>query len=180
MPSAHPDMPESKFAYTWSRTWRIARTTSSRRDGDLRIGRVFRIEGGPGDGRWKWAMTASRGNLLGSVSGVADSRDDACQMVEVTIAGLLPTGPEPQKLKRAGRAVRPVCGRATGGALGFDSQHLKISKVQRLEVSVTTREEHLSLVAKKAGRRKALFDKPDWNPASVAQGNARQFFEKCW
>ena len=75
-------MPERRFADTWRCTWPDSSHDFSASDGELRIGRIFHIEGGPGDGRWKWAMTASRGNWLGCVSGVADTRDEACRLVE--------------------------------------------------------------------------------------------------
>ena len=55
-------MTERRFAYTWSRTWEDRPYDYSARDAGLRIGRVFRIEGGPGDGRWRWALTARLGN----------------------------------------------------------------------------------------------------------------------
>ena len=82
MPSAHPDMPERKFAYTWSRTWADRFVRLHRKGWRSADRSCLPIEGGPGDGRWKWAMTASRGNGWAAISGVADSRDDACQIVE--------------------------------------------------------------------------------------------------
>lgn len=75
-------MPGCRFAYTWRRTWPSQPHDFSASDGELRIGRNFRIEGGPGDGRWKWTMTATLGNRAGSSSGMADNRDEACQLVE--------------------------------------------------------------------------------------------------
>jgi hypothetical protein len=49
-------------------------------DGERRIGRVYRLAGV--DERWKWAMTAAIGNRLGSASGIAGTRDEACNAVE--------------------------------------------------------------------------------------------------
>ena len=34
------------------------------------------------DERWKWNMTASIGNRLGSTAGIAGTRDEACDAVE--------------------------------------------------------------------------------------------------
>ena len=45
-----------------------------------RIGRVYKLAG-IGE-RWKWAMTASIGNRLGSTAGIAGTRDEACDAVE--------------------------------------------------------------------------------------------------
>ena len=69
-------------AATWRRTWPDCPHDFSASDGDLPIGRVFRIEGGPVDGKWRWTMTASLGNRLGNSGGTADSRDHACHAVE--------------------------------------------------------------------------------------------------
>ena len=83
MPSAHPDMPERKFAYTWSRTlggslprlhrkgWRSANWPRLPYRGRTRRRSLVL-----GDDRF------SRGNAMGTVSGVANTRDEACQLVE--------------------------------------------------------------------------------------------------
>jgi hypothetical protein len=63
-------MTERRFAYTWFRTWEDRPYDFSAKDGDLRIGRVYRMTGGPADAKWRWAMTAQIGNRLGSSSGV--------------------------------------------------------------------------------------------------------------
>ena len=41
-------MRQRRFRYDWSGTWDDRPYDFIARDGDLRIGRVFRIEGGPG------------------------------------------------------------------------------------------------------------------------------------
>ena len=48
---------------------------------DGRIGRVYRIAGM--DERWKWNMTASIGNRVGTTAGIARTRDEACDAVEL-------------------------------------------------------------------------------------------------
>ena len=48
---------ERRFKFAWSRTWPEREQDFVAADGELQIGRVYRIVGV--DERWKWAMTAS-------------------------------------------------------------------------------------------------------------------------
>ena len=49
-------------------------------DGERQIGRVYKLPSI--EEQWKWAMTASIGNRLGSTAGIEDTRDEACDAVE--------------------------------------------------------------------------------------------------
>jgi hypothetical protein len=71
---------ERRFKFAWSRTWPEREQDFVAADGELQIGRVYRIVGV--DERWKWAMTALIGNRLGSTGGIAETRDEACDAVE--------------------------------------------------------------------------------------------------
>jgi hypothetical protein len=75
-------MPERRFRYVWFHTWADRAHDFSASDGETRIGRVYRMTGGPADSKWRWTMVARLGNRLGNSSGVADSRDEACRAVE--------------------------------------------------------------------------------------------------
>ena len=57
-------MAERRFKFTWSRTWPDREQDYVAADGERRIGRVYRLAGFAE--RWKWNMTASIGNRLGS------------------------------------------------------------------------------------------------------------------
>ena len=73
-------MAERRFKFTWSRTWPDREQDYVAADGERRIGRVYRLAGVAE--RWKWNMTASIGNRLGSTGGIAGTRDEACDAVE--------------------------------------------------------------------------------------------------
>jgi hypothetical protein len=76
-------MPERRFALTWSRTWPDRPHDFSAKDGEIPIGRVYRLTGGPADRSWRWTMTAYLDDgRQGSASGVVASRDEACKAVE--------------------------------------------------------------------------------------------------
>jgi hypothetical protein len=75
-------MPEHCFAYTWRRTRPDRSHDFSAKDGELRIGRVYRLTGGLNDGKWRWTMTSALGNRLGTDGGVVDNNDEACRAVE--------------------------------------------------------------------------------------------------
>ena len=51
-----------------------------RPDGERQIGRVYKLPSV--EEQWKWAMTASIGNRLGSTAGIEVTRDEACDAVE--------------------------------------------------------------------------------------------------
>jgi hypothetical protein len=55
-------MPERRFKYDWSRTWDDHPYALSAGDGELLIGRVYRMTGGPADNKWRWTMRAQLGN----------------------------------------------------------------------------------------------------------------------
>ena len=73
-------MTERRFNFTWSRTWPDREHDYVAADGERRIGRAYRLAGF--DERWKWNMTASIGNRLGSTAGIEGTRDEACDAVE--------------------------------------------------------------------------------------------------
>ena len=73
-------MTAPRFKFAWSRTWQDQPYDFVARDGDLNIGRVYRIAGV--EERWKWNMTAWLDKHAGSASGIVDSRDEACDAVE--------------------------------------------------------------------------------------------------
>ena len=74
-------MAERRFKFTWSRTWPDREQDYVAADGERRIGRVYRLAGVAE--RWKWNMTASIGNRLGSTGGIEGTRDEACDAVEL-------------------------------------------------------------------------------------------------
>src|SRR5262245_34511622 len=59
-----PEMAGRRFKFAWSRTWPDRPQDFVAHDGDLSIGRVYRIAGVAE--RWKWSMTAWLGNRAGS------------------------------------------------------------------------------------------------------------------
>jgi len=73
---------ESRLMFTWTRTWDNQPHDFSAFDGDLRIGRVYRILGEPSGRRWRWTMTATVGNRVGTGGNLVDGRDEACRQVE--------------------------------------------------------------------------------------------------
>ena len=79
-------MIERRFRFTWSRTWPDREQDFVATDGERQIGRVYRIAGV--DERWKGGLAAATGNRLGSTSGIADTRDEACDAVERQYAAM--------------------------------------------------------------------------------------------
>jgi hypothetical protein len=73
---------ERRFMFTWTRTQDNQPHDFSAFDGDLRIGRVYRILGEPSGRRWRWTMTAKIGNRVGTGGNLVDGRDEACRQVE--------------------------------------------------------------------------------------------------
>ena len=71
-----------RFELQWSRTWPDSSYDFSARDGDVLVGRTYRHTGGPSGNRWFWSMIAKVGNRVGTDSGTADDRDEACLKVE--------------------------------------------------------------------------------------------------
>ena len=78
-PTEEPTRAQSRFRFAWSRTQQDQPYDFVADDGDLRIGRVYRIAGAAE--RWKWNMFAL-GTRLGSTAGTEATRDAACDMVE--------------------------------------------------------------------------------------------------
>jgi hypothetical protein len=67
---------------TWSRNLRDDDFAAF--DGELRIGRVYRISGGPGAGKWSWTRTVLiDGTRVGNDMGVADDLAEARLRVEI-------------------------------------------------------------------------------------------------
>ena len=75
-----PKVAQRRFKFAWSRTWADREQDFVAVDGERQIGRVYRLPGV--DERWKWSMTASIGNRLGSTAGSEATRDEACDAVE--------------------------------------------------------------------------------------------------
>ena len=73
-------MTAHRFKFAWSRTSPDRPYDFVAADGDLRVGRVYKLAGV--DECWKWAMNAWIGNRLGTASGIVGSRDEACEAVE--------------------------------------------------------------------------------------------------
>jgi len=71
-----------RFELQWRRTWEDSSHDFSARDGDLLVGRTYRHTGGPTGGKWFWSMIAKIGNRVGTDSGTAEERDEACLAVE--------------------------------------------------------------------------------------------------
>jgi hypothetical protein len=71
-----------RFELQWSRTWTDRSHDFSAYDGELLVGRVYRILGGPADRQWRWSLMALVGNRRATDSGVADDRDSACMAME--------------------------------------------------------------------------------------------------
>ena len=74
-------MTERRFKFAWSRTWPDRLHDFIAADGERQIGRVYKLPSI--EEQWKWAMTASIGNRLGSKAGIEDTRDEACDAVEI-------------------------------------------------------------------------------------------------
>ena len=83
---------EKKFLFEWRRTWGDEKPFDySAKDGNVNIGRVYKVNGGPEHDQWHWAMHAflplpaegpKKGAIQGSDDGTADTRDEACRQVE--------------------------------------------------------------------------------------------------
>ena len=68
-------MTERRFKFAWSLTWPDRLHDFIAADGERQLvaSTLPSIEE-----QWKWAMTASIGNRLGSTAGIEDTRDEAC------------------------------------------------------------------------------------------------------
>ncbi len=75
------DQRPRRFRYAWSRTFDDQREDYAARDGDVKIGRVYRINS-ISTGGWFWTMNGTYANRSGSTSGQVADRDDACDAVE--------------------------------------------------------------------------------------------------
>src|SRR5262245_22603288 len=60
--TSRTEIPGRRFRYTWTRTWPDRHHDFSAKEGEMAIGRVYRLAGVCE--RWKWAMTASIGNRI--------------------------------------------------------------------------------------------------------------------
>jgi hypothetical protein len=68
---------------TWSRNSRDNDFAAF--DGEIRIGRVYQIAGGPGAGKWSWVRTVLiEGQRVGSDLGVANDLAEARLKVEMS------------------------------------------------------------------------------------------------
>jgi len=73
---------ERKLQLTWSRTWLDQPNDFAATDRGIRVGRIYRITGGPSGNSWRWAMYARLGNRQGTQGGNANDRDEARRAVE--------------------------------------------------------------------------------------------------
>jgi hypothetical protein len=73
-------MAERQFKYRWDRTWAEVPEDYLAFDGEMKIGRVHRMNSISAGG-WYWAMNAAI-EWSGSVAGTAETRDEACREVE--------------------------------------------------------------------------------------------------
>jgi hypothetical protein len=72
-----------RFELQWARTSSDRSHDFSAYDGELLVGRVYRLTAGPDDRKWSWSMTARiDGTRVGTETSVADDRDAACLAVE--------------------------------------------------------------------------------------------------
>ena len=81
MGSGRNPMPQRRFRYTWSRTWDDKPEDYACTDGEVKVGRVYRINS-ISTGGWFWTMNGRVGNRSGSSHGQVQSRDEACDAVE--------------------------------------------------------------------------------------------------
>ena len=72
----------SRPTLTWTRTRPDRQFDFSAADGELRVGRVYRMMDGPADRYWQWHMYAHVGNRRETESGVAAKRAEAVRLVE--------------------------------------------------------------------------------------------------
>jgi len=84
-------MTERRFTLRWKRTWEDTSHDFAAYDGDLHVGRVYRLMGGPSDSRWRWAMYVILGNRIGNSTGMVEDRDTACKLVETAYWSLRET-----------------------------------------------------------------------------------------
>jgi len=73
-------MAERQFKYRWDRTWAEVPEDYLAFDGEMKIGRVHRMNSISAGG-WYWAMNAAL-EWSGSSAGAVETRDDACREVE--------------------------------------------------------------------------------------------------
>jgi hypothetical protein len=69
------------FKYTWTRTWPDKAEDYSCADGELSVGRVYRISS-IAEGGWFWTCNGTYDDRTGSYSGQVATRDEACRLVE--------------------------------------------------------------------------------------------------
>ena len=74
-------MAERRFRYRWDRTWPDKSEDFIANDGDISIGRVYRITS-ISTGGWFWTCNGRIGKYHGSNSGHVLTRDEACEAVE--------------------------------------------------------------------------------------------------
>ncbi len=74
-------MEERRFRYDWSRTWEDKPEDYVCNDGEVKVGRVYRINSNTGGGCF-WTMYAMVGNRSGANSGQVSTRNQACDAVE--------------------------------------------------------------------------------------------------
>ena len=71
----------SRFDLLWTRTWPDQHFDFSARDGDLLVGRIYRMMGGPADRKGQWHLIAHIGDRPGTAS-VEDKRDEAASALD--------------------------------------------------------------------------------------------------
>src|SRR4051812_28513236 len=80
-------MVKRKFKYRWARTWADVPEDYLAFDGEVKIGRVHRLNS-LSEGGWYWAMNAAL-EWSGSSAGTVETRDAACHAVEAAYDALV-------------------------------------------------------------------------------------------
>jgi hypothetical protein len=70
---------------TWTRTFPETPADFAASDGDTHVGRIYRLNGGPSDGRWLWVMQAFLHNKHHNDGGYLDTKDEAAAAVEESV-----------------------------------------------------------------------------------------------
>jgi hypothetical protein len=69
-------MTDRRFLYEWSRTWDDKAEDYVCADGEVKVGRVYRINS-IAEGGWFWVCYAFIGNCSGASFGQVSTRDEA-------------------------------------------------------------------------------------------------------
>jgi len=67
---------------TWESTWQNREHDLSAFDGDVLVGRVYRVFREPDPAHWRWVFHVTIGDRVFTSAGIADDGQAACQQVE--------------------------------------------------------------------------------------------------